>query len=134
VPCRVEAIIPKGSGFVLGVLLTTSEQHVAELSPGTDAKTRQLLSYDYARRILVWVGDPVSGPGPNMNMFVRRNGSRKLGLANRMGAAMVVRAMVKRLAGERVQSCGNSRVAWCVTKRSEDFMGLMHDFWRWMCK
>ena len=35
---------------------------------------------------------------------------------------------------ERVQFCGYSGVAWCVTKLSEDFMVLMHDFWRQVCK
>ena len=41
-----------------------------------------------------------SGPGPNMKMFLSRNGSGKLQPAGPMGAAMVARTMVKRLAGE----------------------------------
>ncbi len=39
-------------------------------------------------------------PGPNLNMFLRRNGSGELQPAGPMGAAMVARAMVKRMAGE----------------------------------
>jgi hypothetical protein len=38
---------------------------------------------------------------PHMGTFIRRNESGKLEPANMMGAAMVVRAMVRRIAGEK---------------------------------
>ena len=38
---------------------------------------------------------------PHMSTFIRRGESGKLEPANMMGAAMVVRAMVRRIAGEK---------------------------------